>query len=573
MVRRIPGATLAPARETRTIGGAPSWRRTSTVHLSPPKIEPMLAKIAAFLSVLSAMAVFSAVLPGCGFEDEPADFTMLGREPESLDPQLCTGQPGGRILENVFEGLTRRAPHTLSPIPAVARSWEVEEGGTRYVFHLRTEARWSDGHRVTSDDFRSSWIRMLLPATAAPYANLLYPICGAREFHEGKSTDPGTLGVTCPDDSTLVLHLKRPVPYWLDLCAYYPLYPIPTKVIQSKGRLWTRPRNMVSNGPYLLDAWEINRRVRLRKNPRYWNASQMEIEIVDVMHGDDVNSNFNRYESGVLDWVDSEGVPSTIVGRLLERADMHVGPYFNTYFLRFGIRAPPMDDVRVRKAFYHAVDPVAITRHVTRGGQIPAHSLIPPGLSGYHEVQLGGYQPELARRLMAEAGYPGGQDFPPVTYLYNTSEAHRQIAIVMQQQWKKELGVDVKLRNMEWKVFMATTRAGNFQIARGGWIGDYLDPNTFLDIWTSRNGNNRTGFASPRYDKLLERANRELDSFSRMALLRQCEGIVTQEQCVILPIYYYVVTNLYDDAKWAGLEPNLLNIVQLQYLRRQREQP
>ncbi len=540
--------------------------------MSTATFRPATSFRGARLRRLTAVALLGGLLAassiGCALEDQPADFTMLGREPETLDPQLCTAQPGGRILENVFEGLTRRAPGDLHPIAAAARSWEIEDDGRLYRFHLRRQARWSDGRRLTSFDFRASWIRMLRPATAAPYANLLDPIVGARAFHAGRVTDPSTLGLICPDDSTLVVQLERPVPYWLDLCAYYPLYPVPTWVIEEKGRLWTRPANIVSNGPYLLQEWRINQKVRLRRNPLYWNAARVQLGIVDVLHGDDVNSNFNRYESGVLDWVDSEGVPSTIVDRLLQRDDMHVGPYFNTYFLRFGVRSPPMDDPRVRKAFYHAVDPEAITRHVTRGGQIAAHSLVPPGLPGYREVQLDGYQPERARRLLAEAGYPGGRGFPPVTYLYNTSEAHRQIAVVLQQQWKKVLGVTVHLRNMEWKVFMATTRRGDYQIARGGWIGDYLDPNTFLEIWTRGNGNNRTGFASSRYDRLLDEANRQLDPVKRMEMLRECEAIVTREECIILPIYYYVVTNLYDGNKWKGLEPNLLNMVQLQNVRR-----
>jgi oligopeptide transport system substrate-binding protein len=250
------------------------------------------------------------------------------------------------------------------------------------------------------------------------------------------------------------------------------------------------------------------------------------------------------------------------------RSDFHRGPYLNTYFLRFCVKSPPMDDPRVRKAFALAVNAEAITEHVTRGGQIPAHSLIPPGLPGYDEVHLEGYQPERARELLAEAGYPGGEGFPKITYLYNTSEAHRQIAVVLQQQWKRVLGVQVELRNMEWKVFMAKTRAEEYQIARGGWIGDYLDPNTFLSIWSSGNGNNRTGFASTHYDSLLTLASNELDSARRMKILHECERIVTSQECIIVPIYYYVVTNLYDGTKWNGLQPNLLNMVQLKYVSR-----
>jgi oligopeptide transport system substrate-binding protein len=231
-----------------------------------------------------------------------------------------------------------------------------------------------------------------------------------------------------------------------------------------------------------------------------------------------------------------------------------------------------MDQVLVRKALYHAVNPADITRHVLRAGQIPAHSLVPPGLPGYEEVQLSGYQPELARRLLAEAGYPGGEGLPEITYLYNTSEGHRAIAEVLQQQWKHELGVEVRLRNMEWRVFMAQTRTTEYQIARGGWIGDYLDPNTFLAIFRAGDGNNRTGWASAEYDHLLDEAARELDPERRMQLLGECEELLTAQDCVILPLYYYVVTNLYDASRWEGLEPDLLNFPQLKYLRPRAEE-
>ncbi|HKI83657.1 MAG TPA: peptide ABC transporter substrate-binding protein [Candidatus Krumholzibacteria bacterium] len=493
---------------------------------------------------------------------------MLGREPESLDPGLCSAQPGGRILSNAFEGLCSRDPVSLAPGPGVARSWEIDATGTLYTFHLRANAHWSDGRPVTSHDFQFAWTRLLTPSTAAPYADLLYPLVGARAFHSGQSEDPSSLGFSCPDDTTFVVRLSHPVAYFLDLCAYYPLFPVPAWTIQEHGERWTHPQFIVSNGPYRVQKWQINRRVRLLRNSRYWDASKVALRIVDIMHGDDANSSFNRYESGELDWVDSEGIPPTVIQQISSRPDFHRGPYLNTYFLRFCVKSPPMDDPRVRKAFALAVNAEAITEHVTRGGQIPAHSLVPPGLPGYDEVQLEGYQPERARELLAQAGYPGGKGFPKVTYLYNTSEAHRQIAVVLQQQWKRVLGVQVELRNMEWKVFMAKTRAEEYQIARGGWIGDYLDPNTFLSIWSSGNGNNRTGFSSTRYDSLLTLAADELDSARRMKILHECERIVTSQECIIVPIYYYVVTNLYDADKWSGLEPNLLNAVQLKYVSR-----
>ena len=328
----------------------------------------------------------------------------------------------------------------------------------------------------------------------------------------------------------------------------------------------------MSNGPYVVEEWLINNKVSLRKNPLYWNAESVDLERVDFLHGDHTNTSFNRYTSGVLDWIDSEGVPFSIVDRLIGRPDMHVGPYLNTYFYRFNVTTAPLTDARVRKALYHAIDPTDIVEHVTRAGQIPAHSLVPPGLPGYTEVQLTGFSPDTAREFLADAGYPSGEGFPELTLLYNTSEAHRKIAEVVQQQWKRHLGIDVKLANQEWMVFMATTRGLDYQIARGGWIGDYLDPNTFLDIWHSDSGNNRTGFASARYDSMILLAARTLEPAARMKLLGQCEAVITEQECIILPVYYYVVTNMYDGEKFGGLEPNLLNFPDLRgvYLKSRR---
>jgi oligopeptide transport system substrate-binding protein len=364
------------------------------------------------------------------------------------------------------------------------------------------------------------------------------------------------------------VQLNRPVAYFLDLCSFYALLPVPRQAIEAHGDAWIRPENIVSNGAYTLEQWQINRRMRLIRNPRYWNADRVELEVVDVYPGDFANGNFNRYSSGLLDWVDSGGIPPSIVDELRERDDWHVGPFLATYFLRFNLRRPPFDDARVRRALFHAVDAEAICRYVTRAGEEAAHSLVPPGLPGYEEVRLGGHDPALARDLLAEAGYPGGEGFPSRTLLFNTSESHRQIAEVLQQQWKEVLGIDVKLQNQEWRVFNTTVQAGDYDLSRGSWIGDYLDPNTFLEIWTSESRNNRTGFARADYDSLIARAARTLDAEERLATLRRCEEIVTVEECVILPIHYYVTKNLYDASRWSGLEPDLVNHVDLKHVRR-----
>jgi oligopeptide transport system substrate-binding protein len=521
------------------------------------------------LRLLALGVLFAGCAAGCGSGEERADFRFLNVEPESIDPGRSSDQPGGRIVANLFEGLTVRAAGNLAPLPGMAERIEISPDGRVYTFRLR-EAVWSDGTPVTSEDFRWSWTRVLDPRTAARYANLLHSVVGARAFHAGESEDPNSLGLECPDARTFVVTLEDPVAYFLDLCAFTTLAPVPRWAIEQHGDRWTRPEYIVSNGPYVLEDWQIQRRLRLRRNPNYWNAVAIDLEVVDAVGGDYINGNFNRYMSGDLDWVDATGVPFGVIDQLRERADFHLAPYFNTYFYRFNVTRPPLDDVRVRKALYHAIDAAAICENVLRAGQEPAHSLVPPGLPGYEEVRLTGYQPDLARRLLAEAGFPGGKGFPKLTLLFNTSDQHRQLAEVAQQQWKRELGIDIALQNQEFKVFMVNTQSLEYEIARGGWIGDYLDPNSFLEIWISGSGNNRTGFASATYDSLIRRAAATLDPAERMRLLADCERIVTEQECILLPVYYYVVTNLYDPERFEGLQPNLMNSVDLRHVRRKR---
>ncbi len=510
----------------------------------------------------TAALVLLVSLAGCRVADEQVDFVwLLGAEPETLDPSLLSGQPGGRVARNIFEGLTYQ-DNDLRALPGMARSWDVSADGCSYTFHLR-DAKWSDGRPVTAGDFVYSWVRTLEPATASRYANILYPVLNAQAFNEGKITDPGSVGVHAADDSTLVVQLHSPCAYFLGLCAFYTYLPEPRWVIEKYGDQWIKPEHIVTNGPFFLTQWILDRRVRLEKNPAYWNAGHIALQVTDGLTSDNINACFNLYMSGVLDWTDSGATPLFVIPELKRRSDFHVAPYYCSYFYRFNIKRKPFDDVRVRKAFFLATDRKAITDYVLRAGQVPAHSLVPPGVPGYHEVHLPDRNVAEARKLLAEAGYPGGKGFPHVEVLFNTSESHKQIAEVLQQQWKEALGVNVSLVNQEWKVFLATQNAEDYWISRGSWIGDYLDPNTFLDLWLSDNGNNRTGFENPDYDALIDRASRTLDNEKRMDLLHQAEEWVTNREMIVLPVYYYVVQNLYDDRDFTGLKPNLLNLLNL----------
>ncbi len=526
-------------------------------------LRPRPARQIGYLILLGLLAAAA----GCSRVGPEPDFVWIaGAEPETIDPGLCSGQAGGRVARNIFEGLTTHDSEDLSIRPGMARSWDLAPDGRTYTFHLRP-AVWSDGTPVTAGDFVYSWERVLNPATAAKYATMLYPVDGAEAYNTGELTDPAQLGFRAADDSTLVVRLHSPCAYFLDVCAFYTLLPVPRHVVERYGQSWIMPGNIVSNGAYTLEEWRLNDRMVYRKNPRYWNADDVTLEVVESLASENINASFNLYMSGVADWGDASAVPLFVVPELKKRRDFHVAPYIATYFYRFNVTRPPFDDVRVRKAFFLAVNRKDITDYVVRAGQEPAHSLVPPGLAGYEEVRLPDPDVEEARRLLAEAGYPGGKDFPKVELLFNTSESHKQIAEVLQQQWNTALGVQVRLVNQEWKAFLATTTGVDYWISRGSWIGDYLDPNTFLDIWTSENGNNRTGYDNPAYDALIERAARTLDPAERMAVLHEAENLLLNEDMVILPLYYYVVQNLYDDRDFSGLKPNLLNHIDLKSIK------
>ena len=506
-------------------------------------------------------------ISACSPDSRPPDFAyLLGAEPETIDPTLSSGQPEGRVARTIFEGLTGNDPVDLHPVPGMARSWDITPDGLVYIFHLRS-AVWSDGHPVTAHDFAYAWQRLLEPKNAARYANMLYPVANAEAYNKGTLTDVSKLGFKAEDDSTFVVTLKSPCAYFLDLCAFYTLLPVPRATIEKYGDDWIKPEHIVTNGPFLLGEWILNRHIRFLKNPRYWDAEHVYLNVADAYTSENINANFNLYMTGVLDWLDSGGVPLFVIPELKQRSDFHVAPYFNTYFYRFNVTRPPFNDARVRKAFFLAMDASAITQYVLRAGQEPAHSLIPPGIPGYTEAQLPKRNIEEAQKLMAQAGYPNGQGFPKAEVLFNTSESHKQIAEVLQSQWKEALGVKVDLVNQEWKVYLNSVQTLDYWMARGGWIGDYLDPNTFLDMWTSKNGNNRTGFDDPAYDALIERASRTLDPAERMGLLNQAENWILNREMIILPIYYYVVMNLYDPEDFSGLTPNLQNQIMLKGIK------
>lgn len=554
------------------------WRRiiahSSLWHLPAfPNLAAMLRRfhpwLAAFLTVAAPW------LAGCGGPAEQPDLVIInGAEPESLDPQIISGQPEMRVVSGLFEGLTRFNARTGEPEPALASHWELSPDGRVYTFHLRTNLTWSDGAAIAAHDFVQSWRRVLAPATAADYAGLLFYLKNAEPYFLGQSKDPESVGVHALDAHTLRVELESPTAFFLSLCAFPTLAVVPTDLIAQHGDQWIRTQPLKTSGAYTLDFWRLNDRIRLRRNPRYWDNANTRNEVVDLLPITSATTALNLYLNGQADIVwDKNLVPVHLTDALRGRPDFHTFDYLGAYFVRFNVARKPFDDVRVRQAFALSIDRQRIVERVTRGGEKPAETIVPTSTANYLAAEGLKHDPAEARRLLAAAGYPGGQGFPPVNYLLNAgtaASADEKVAVELQAMWRDTLGVTVGLRPMEWKTYLATLSALDFDLARSSWIADYNDPNTFLDLFLSNNGNNRTGWKEPRYDAWIREANATVDLRRRAEIFRTAETHLLREGVPVGPIYSYAGFNYYDPAKITGIHDNPIDWHPIQAIQRLR---
>ena len=466
-----------------------------------------------------------------------------GVEPETIDPGIMSGQGDGRIARMLFEGLTSSDPQTLAPIAAQAYRWQTSADGLDYTFHLRAGLHWTDGAPLTARDFVYAWHRVLAPATASRAASMLYPIAGAEAYNKGVTTDSTTVGVRAIDDSTLTVHLAQPTSYFLFLTTFYTYMPVQQKCIERWGNTWTAPEHMVSNGPFTMRSHTQAEKIVAVKNPLYWDARHVALDGVVAYAVDDLNTSTNMYKAGMIDWNPSGYIPAPFIPSLRHFRDYRTGEFQSTYFYCINVTRKPYNDPRVRRALNLAVDRVAITRDLLKGTRRAWGRITPDGYPGYHAPAQIAFDPVRARAELAAAGFPGGKGFPKLRITFNTSEDHRRIAEAVQAMWKRELGIDVELQNMEWASYLQTTTALQYDVARRSWIGDYLDPMTFLGMLRTGDGNNRTGWSDALYDGLLQRADHEVDPTIRMELLRQAEARAL-DQGVFIPIYHYTTHEL-----------------------------
>jgi oligopeptide transport system substrate-binding protein len=512
--------------------------------------------------VLRLQVAVVLALVGCTHSQPGANLVIInGAEPESLDPAVLTGEADGRVALELFAGLTRYNPTDAAPIPDLAERWDLSADGKVYTFHLRTNAVWSTGEPITAHDFVYSWLRVLDPASAAEYAGQLFYLKNGEAYNTGRVKDPSQVGVTALDNHTLRVELSSPTAFFLELCTYVTLRIVPRQAIEKHGDRWLMIQPVPCSGPYELAAWRVNDRIRLRKNPRYWDAANTKTEIVDLLPCTSANTALNLYETRVVDIVwDKNLVPVELLDVLLKRPDFHSFSYLGTYFIRFNVARKPFGDSRVRQALALAVDKRRIVEKITKGGERPASSYTPPGIPGYSSPEGLGFDPDRARMLLAQAGYPGGQGFPSFEYLCDTtSRLHEQIAVELQDMWRRELGVHAQIRRLEWKTYLRAQSELDYDVSRSSWIGDYNDPNTFLDMFMSNNGNNRTGWSNDRYDALVRDANAQVDREKRAHLLQEAELLLVREEAPIVPLYYYAGLEYYDANRIKGIFPNVLS--------------
>ena len=487
-----------------------------------------------------------------------------GTEPASLDPHIATGVPEHHIMSSVMEGLVLKDRRSLEPRPGVAESWTISDDGRVYTFKLRDDARWSNGDPHIANDYVWSWWRALQPALGNQYAYMLFPIKNAKRYYDRETEDFGDVGVKALDQRTLQVTLTNPTPYFLQLLDHYSLFPVHQATIEKfgnadqRGTRWSYEGNLVSNGPFKLDEWKINRHITVTRNLHYWDNDNVALNGIVFKPVENTVTEERMFRAGQLHVTSSVPADKISTYRKSNSTELKIAPYLGTYFYRLNIKTPQLQDRRVRRALGMAIDREKLVENITKGGQIPAYTMTPPGTMGYYPKSTLAFDPEGAKNLLSEAGYPNGEGFPAIEILYNTNEGHRKIAVALQEMWKEYLNIDIKLLNQEWKVYLATESAGDYQISRGGWIGDYVDPNNFLDMFLCGGGNNRTGWCNEEYDRLiLEVAPSQSSHEERLAVFQQAETMLLDDMPII-PVYTYTSLKLVDSSV-ENLDGNIMN--------------
>ncbi|MTI54637.1 peptide ABC transporter substrate-binding protein [Geosporobacter ferrireducens] len=506
---------------------------------------------------LVMLLMIAAVFSGCASKDlspqasgensgqKPTVLEFnLGADPRTIDPSLNDAIDGSHVINNIFEALMREINGKLEN--AMAEKVDISEDGLVYTFYLR-EAKWSDGQPVKAQDFEYGWKRVLNPNTAAPYAPHMFYIKNAQAYYDGNAAID-EVGIKALDEKTFQVTLETPTPYFLSLITRGAFMPLRQDIIEQSPEGWIKnPATAISNGPFMLVEYIMGDKLVLKKNPNYWNAEKVQLDQINCHMIIEPSTALTAYEAGDLDIINI--MPTQEIPRLMkDDPTFNLLPQLGTYYLNFNVNQSPTNDVKVRKALALAIDRKAITEQVKKGGEIPATGFNPVGLkdsqgndfnqkAGTYDINVTGGNVEEAKKLLAEAGYPDGNGFPEITLLYNTSESHKAVCEAIQEMWKKNLGINVALANQEWAVFQETRKQGNYNIARGGYIGDYPDPVGLLELLVTNSANNDPHWSNTEYDNLINQS-RFAKGAARDELIYKAQEILMQEM-PIAPLYYY----------------------------------
>jgi oligopeptide transport system substrate-binding protein len=498
---------------------------------------------------------------------------LLGNnaEPADLDPHLFQAFTDGNIVNALFEGLTVLEERTSEALPGAAERWETSADGLTWTFHLRPGLVWTNGDPLTARDFVFSFQRILTPDFGATYSYMLWPIKNAQAFNTGEITDFSAVGVEAPSERTLVIRLEQPTPYLAALATHPTWFPVHRATLEAFGALdrrgsaWTRPGNLVGNGAFTLDEWTPNARLTVKKNPRYWDAANTRLERVVFLPIENAEVEERNFRAGQLH-ITYAVPPSKIPAlRVQNPSPLRIDPLLNTWYLNCNLARPPLDNPKVRRALALAIDRAAISKAVFNGARLPAHSFTPPDCGPYTPKARVPLDYEAARRLLAEAGYPQGRGLPSMPMQVLNDGFLPRVAEAIQGMWQRELGVRITIEPFEQKTWLQNQQTKTHTLGLMGWVGDFADPITFLELFLSDSGNNWTNWASPEYDRLISTANALPDPVDRLEQFQQAEALLLEE-APIAPVVYGARAHLIHSAV-QGWEPAPLGYHRLQRVR------
>ena len=548
------------------------------------------------------LLIFFLFLAGCsGNTDQKSKVDLYseqgilllgnGTEPSGIDPHIVTGVPEHKILLALLEGLVIFNPQNNGVLPGVASEWVISEDGLTYTFIFNPEAKWTNGESVKPEHFVYSWKRILSPELGAQYADMLYVIKNAESFHKGQIKDFSKVGVSVFENK-LVVTLENPTPYFLNILTHYSTWPVHPETVEkfggmtlenptpyflnilthystwpvhpetSRNNKWTRVNNFIGNGPFKLDSWEINKSLKVSRNDLYWGNDSNKINGIEFLPIDNELTQDRLFRSGGIHLANTVPTEKIIRYREERPKELVEHNYFGTYYYRINTNKSPLNDVNFRKALSLSIDRDLIVKSILKGNQKVSYSFTPPDENSYNPSTKLEFNPVKAKLLFKESGYDINNQ--PLEVLYNTSEGHQKIAQAIQEMWKKHLGLNVILTNVDWKVYLARETQGEFDISRAGWIGDYPDPFTFLDMMVTDRGNNKTGWSNARYDEILNNAASQISTTKRYELYEEAEKILIDELPVI-PLYTYTRTYLLSE-RVKNWQKNILDTNPYQFL-------